>query len=156
MQSKHRPLTDQLSWAGHHLVSDDTAAIRKAFLTAKKELDAHSYAVFGAQNTLCARQTQSAMPICKSVLLQPCLLPRRLNSISTSYPFGSRRYRASAFEASSMVAPEAATREPTSEHAQRAWTMFREWGSPQYWVAPMVDQVRLQEKLASLLSLLSY
>lgn len=110
-----------------------------------KKLGAHSYVVIWAQNALCARQTQSAMPICKGALLQPCLLPRRLTSIGSLYPFGSRKYRFSAFQASAMVAPEAFTQETTSEHAQRAWTMFRDWGSPQYWVAPMVDQVRLKQ-----------
>ncbi len=26
-------------------------------------------------------------------------------------------------------------------HSQRGWDMFRNWGSPKYFVAPMVDQV---------------
>ena len=29
------------------------------------------------------------------------------------------------------------------QHVERAWALFRSWGSPQYWVAPMVDQVLL-------------
>ena len=32
---------------------------------------------------------------------------------------------------------------PAQQHVERAWELFRSWGSPQYWVAPMVDQVLL-------------
>jgi L-asparaginase II len=27
------------------------------------------------------------------------------------------------------------------DHSRQAWELFRSWGSPQYFVAPMVDQV---------------
>ena len=36
-----------------------------------------------------------------------------------------------------MAAEERAA---AAEHSRKAWEMFRGWGSPKYFVAPMVDQ----------------
>ena len=82
------------------------------------------------------------MPLCNTVLQQPSILPKSLTALGRTHLFSTRQL-CSALRASSMVVPEGSGHGPTSEHVQRAWDLFRSWGSPQYWVAPMVDQVLL-------------
>lgn len=43
------------------------------------------------------------------------------------------------------LATMAAQEPEIASHCQRAWEMFRSWGSPKYYVAPMVDQVCRRE-----------
>lgn len=81
------------------------------------------------------------MPLCNTVLQQPCILPKSLTAIGRAHLFLSTRHISSALSLSKMVVSDGYGHEPTSQHAQRAWELFRSWGSPQYWVAPMVDQV---------------
>ena len=89
----------------------------------------------------CASCKIFAMPLCSTVLQQPCVLPRSLTAFGRAHLFLNTRHISSALRASKMVVSDGSGHEHTSEHAKRAWELFRSWGSPQYWVAPMVDQV---------------
>jgi hypothetical protein len=49
------------------------------------------------------------------------------------------------------ISQMAAQERAASEHTRKAWDMFRSWGSPKYFVAPMVDQVSPMHKPSALL-----
>ena len=89
----------------------------------------------------CAICNKMAMPLCSTLLQQPCTLPKSLTAFGRAHLYLSTRHISSALRASKMVVSDGSGHEHTSEHAKRAWELFRSWGSPQYWVAPMVDQV---------------
>ena len=62
------------------------------------------------------------------------------------YPYHRPLHRAAPGMCSSSTgAAEPVVAATASAHSQQAWEMFRSWGSPQYFVAPMVDQVHLPE-----------